>query len=136
MRALNGFATAAAALCIAVIASHALAEAAPIIFDVRKPGHERELRRYLIDSPRPPYPVSARIHRRTGSGLYRIIFNKAGRVTAVTAIKSTGHKDLDIAAAHGFYRWRCTPGKIDQIIMTVEFTTDYRRSKGADRENY
>ena len=126
----------AGAVCLGVATSAALAQAAPIVFDTRIPGQERDLRRYLIDSPRPPYPVSAKTHRRTGSGLYRIIFNKAGRVVAVRAIKSTGHKDLDLAAAHGFYRWRCQPGKIDQIIMPVTFTTDYRRSRDVDRENY
>lgn len=84
----------------------------------------------MIESPRPPYPVGARIHRRTGSGLYRIIFNKQARVTAVKAIKSTGHKDLDQAAAYGFYQWRCRPGTVEQIVVPVTFTNDFREARG------
>ena len=110
-------------------------QAAPPTFDLRERGREREFRRFMIESPRPPYPVSARIHRRTGSGLYRIIFNKQGRVVAVKAIKSTGHKDLDQAAAYGFYRWRCQPGKIEQLIIPVSFTYGDRRPPGSDREH-
>ena len=106
-----------------------------MVFDLRKPARQAEVRRYMIESPRPPYPVSARIHRRTGSGLYRIIFNKQGRVVAVTALKRTGHRDLDQAAAYGFYRWRCQPGKIDQIIVPVTFTNDFRRAREGTSEH-
>ena len=134
MRLSGRIRNATSAVVLAVVTAR-IAEAAPLVFDTREPGRERELRRYMIESPRPPYPVSARIHQRTGTGLYRIIFNKRGRVTAVTAIKSTGHKDLDQAAAYGFYRWRCQPGKVDQVVVPVTFTKADGRRRGNDTEH-
>ena len=118
----------AASLCIAVATAAPTAQAAPRIFDARVSAQDREYKRHMIDVPRPEYPVSGRIHRRTGSGVFRIVFNKSGRVAAVSAIKSTGHKDLNQAAAYAFYRWRCRPGTVDQIIVPVTFTFDRKLS--------
>jgi len=50
-------------------------------------------------TPKPVYPFNARIHRENGQGLFRIEVQPNGKVTAVQVIRSTGLKELDIAAA-------------------------------------
>ncbi len=133
MRIPRALLSAVSAGCLAVIFAES-AHPATMVFDLRKPAQQSDVRRYMIQSPRPPYPMSARRHRRTGSGVYRVIFNRRGRVVAVTALQSTGHEDLDQAAAYGFYRWRCKPGTIDQIIVPVTFTDDSRHARESERE--
>ncbi len=91
---------------------------------------EKAAMKFMVSMPRPEYPVSARSLRQQGSGLYWLHFTKSGRVNAVKIAKSAGHAVLDQAAVNAFYQWSCQPGKVDQIIIPVTFTMDYRRSIG------
>jgi len=40
----------------------------------------------------------------------------------VGVMKSTGNKDLDLAAAGGLYRWKALPGKRREVDMPVTFS--------------
>ncbi len=44
-----------------------------------------------------------------------------GSIRAVGVMKSTGNKDLDIAAAAGLYRWHAIPGGPREVDMPVTF---------------
>lgn len=70
----------------------------------------------------PLYPYEARRARATGSGIFRMYIEPDGRVRAVGVMKSTGNKELDLAAAGGLYRWRAFPGKRREVDMPVSFT--------------
>lgn len=70
----------------------------------------------------PLYPYEARRARATGSGVFRMYIEPDGRVRAVGLMKSTGNKDLDLAAAGGLYRWRAFPGKRREVDMPVTFS--------------
>ena len=70
----------------------------------------------------PIYPYEARRARATGSGIFRMYIEPDGRVRAVGVMKSTGNKELDLAAAGGLYRWKAFPGKRREVDMPVTFT--------------
>ena len=70
----------------------------------------------------PLYPYDARRARATGSGIFRMYIEPDGTVRAVGVMKSTGNKDLDLAAAGGLYRWKAFAGKRREIDMPVAFT--------------
>lgn len=70
----------------------------------------------------PIYPYDARRARATGSGIFRMYIEPDGRVRAVGVMKSTGNKDLDLAAAGGLYRWRALPGNRREVDMPVTFS--------------
>lgn len=94
----------------------------PTLYDTRNSAQEREMKRHMTNMERPVYPVSALIHRRTGSGLFWMRFDKTGRVTAVKIVESTEQPELDNAAVCAFYHWRCRPGEVDQVVVPVTFT--------------
>lgn len=68
------------------------------------------------------YPYEARRARRTGSGIFRVYINPDGRVKTVGVVKSTGHPDLDLAAAAGLYHCLAKPGGRREVDMPVTFT--------------
>ncbi|HSH39079.1 MAG TPA: TonB family protein [Chthoniobacterales bacterium] len=70
----------------------------------------------------PLYPYDARRARVTGSGIFRMYIEPDGRVSAVGVMKSTGNKELDLAAAGGLYRWKAFPGKRREVDMPVTFS--------------
>jgi TonB family protein len=92
------------------------------MFDTRDSTQYKELNRHVIYMERPVYPISARIRRKTGSGLFWMHFDKSGRVTAVKILESTKQPELDNAAVYAFYRWRCRPGQVYEAIIPVTFT--------------
>lgn len=92
------------------------------MFDGRDSAQYKELKRLMTNMERPIYPTIGPITRRTGSGLFWMHFDKTGRVTAVKIIKSTEKPELDNAAVYAFYRWRCRPGEVDEVIVPVAFT--------------
>ncbi len=98
------------------------------LYDMRDSAQDKELRRHLTYLERPVYPTSAQIHRKTGTGLFWMKFDKTGRVTAVKIIESTKQPDLDNAAVYAFYHWRSRPGEVDQVIVPITFTFDGWRS--------
>lgn len=70
----------------------------------------------------PIYPYEARRARATGSGVFRMYIEPDGRVRAVGVMKSTGNRQLDLAAAGGLYRWKAFPGKRREVDMPVAFS--------------
>lgn len=70
----------------------------------------------------PLYPYEARRARATGTGIYRMYIEPDGSVRAVGVMKSTGNKELDLAAAGGLYRWKALPGKRREVDMPVTFS--------------
>jgi len=76
-----------------------------------------------INAPSPHYPPADRAQLRTGSGLFRLIFDlKTGSVTKVTTLQSTGVPSLDSAATGTFLGWRWKPGKWKEIDVPITFT--------------
>ena len=69
----------------------------------RPPVPKAELTVY---APNPEYPPEARQARIAGNGCFRLDFTKAGRVTQVRVLKSTGSKLLDAAAVQTLLHWR------------------------------
>jgi TonB family protein len=70
----------------------------------------------------PIYPYSARRMGRTGSGIFRMYVNEQGIATKIGVMKSTGHTELDIAAAAGLIQWRAKLGRRREVDMPVTFT--------------
>jgi TonB family protein len=48
--------------------------------------------------------------------------DEQGRVTEVTVLKSTGHKELDSLATTALSRWRGRPGPDWDLDMPITFT--------------
>jgi len=94
---------------------------AKAIYDARDPAQEEELKRHMISMEQPIYPNSARMMRKFGNGVFWMKFDNNGRVKTVKIIQSTKHSDLDNAAVHACYRWRCRPGEVDQAIVPFAF---------------
>jgi TonB family protein len=72
------------------------------------------------------YPYAARRTRRTGSGIFRLYIHPDGKVKTVGVVKSTGHADLDLAAAAGLYHCLAKPGGRREVDMPVTFTMSRR----------
>ena len=81
-----------------------------------------EVAAMFIKFVHPDYPYEARHARRTGSGIYRVYINPDGTVKTVGVVKSTGHPDLDLAAAAGLYHCLAKPGRRREVDMPVTFT--------------
>lgn len=60
-------------------------------------------------APAPVYPFKARLHREGGEGIFVMILRRNGTVSAVAIARSTGMKDLDVAAARALIQWRFSP---------------------------
>jgi TonB family protein len=72
----------------------------------------------------PDYPRCARARHLTGSGVFRMRVDKQGRVTTVTVLKSTGHKELDSLAVEALSRWRGRPGPKWDLHIPITFRMD------------
>ena len=70
---------------------------------------------------RPAYPAEARARRAIGGGMFRMYFDKSGKVTVVKILKSTGHSDLDASAIHALMRWRAKPGRKWELDVPITF---------------
>ncbi len=78
----------------------------------------------VIKAVTPDYPYSDRILHHDGIGLFQISLDlKAGSVSRVTVLKSTGFPSLDTSVASALRQWRWKPGKWKEIEITVGFTT-------------
>jgi TonB family protein len=73
------------------------------------------------------YPWIARRQYRSGSGIFRVFINPDGKVRTVAVLRSTGHSDLDLAAAAGFYGSLFKPGRRRELDLPVAFTLSRRR---------
>lgn len=79
----------------------------------------RELDRYLITGAFPDYPYEARLSRLVGKGQYELQVARAGAVTKVVVLKSSGVRMLDQAAVTAFGAWRFKPGIFQRIQIPV-----------------
>jgi TonB family protein len=87
----------------------------------------QELRAMFIKRGRINYPWIARRQYRSGSGIFRVYINPDGKVRTVGVVRSTGHSDLDLAAAAGFYHSLFKPGRRRELDLPVAFTLSRRR---------
>ncbi len=86
-----------------------------------------EVMAMFVECGRIEYPWRARATYRHGTGIYRIYINPEGKVRTVGVVRSTGHSDLDLAAAAGLYHCRAKPGRRREVDMPVTFTLSRRR---------
>jgi len=75
-----------------------------------------------LSAPQPIYPLEARQKRIQGSGVWKVVVAKDGRVDSIQLIKSTGSKLLDDAAEKALRQWRFEPGLAKDISVPVRFT--------------
>jgi len=75
-----------------------------------------------LSAPQPDYPLAARQNRIQGSGIFKLVLVKDGRVDSIKVIKSTGSKLLDVAAEKALRQWRFEPGLVKEINVPVRFT--------------
>ena len=68
------------------------------------------------------YPWRARATYRHGTGVFRMYINPDGKVRTVGVLRSTGHSDLDLAAAPGLYHCLLKSGRRREVDMPVTFT--------------
>jgi TonB family protein len=68
------------------------------------------------------YPELGVLHHQQGTGIFRMTVDpKNGRVTRVSAVKSTGFRDLDDSAIAALGRWRWKPGTWKETDVVVNF---------------
>ena len=85
---------------------------------------DEELVQYAIASPSAGYPEAAQKAKMTGSGLYELQINKAGTITAVAIVKSSGSAVLDQAARSAFLKWRFKPGVFRSVRIPVSWSVN------------
>ena len=83
---------------------------------------DEELIRNALASPGPAYPEEAQKAKMTGSGVYELRISKAGAITSVVIVKSSGSKVLDQAAMTTFRRWRFKPGIFTSVRVPVSWS--------------
>jgi TonB family protein len=85
---------------------------------------ERPWIRDVIKAGAPNYPYPDRILHHRGIGFFQISLDlKAGSVTKVTVLKSTGFPALDNSVVGALRQWRWKPGKWKEIEIAIGFTT-------------
>ena len=110
------FSAIALSLSLLLIAGSPSRTKAPVVLT---PAEEA---RVLLVAPRPEYPIQARRVRVSGSGWFQMIVSKAGYVTEVRVIKSTGSKILDAAAIQALLKWRFKTGTgIERANQPITF---------------
>jgi TonB family protein len=85
---------------------------------------DEELVRYAVASPGAGYPEAAQKAKLTGSGLYELQINKAGKTTAVAIVKSSKSAVLDQAARSAFLKWRFKPGVFTRVRVPVTWSVN------------
>ena len=94
--------------------------------EMHKINHLPELpplaKQMTLLAPQPNYPLAARQNRIQGSGIFKLVLVKDGRVDSIQVIKSTGSKLLDDAAENALRQWRFEPGLVKEISVPVRFT--------------
>jgi len=84
-----------------------------------------QARQWAIAMPQPIYPESARQHRITGSGVFKLyIYVKTGRVKSVNIFRSTGDRSLDAAAVWALLQWRFKPGVLPTMRQLYPSSKD------------
>jgi TonB family protein len=75
-----------------------------------------------VFSPEIEYPLIARKHRITGTGIYVVNINAAGNVTAVAVGASTGSPILDGAAIRSLKRWKFKLGSPPRARLPITWS--------------
>ena len=76
-------------------------------------------------APRPSYPEEARSRHIAGTGVCVVSIDPAtGMVTSASMAQSTGSVLLDKSAIRTLRTWKFKPGKVSQVSIPVEFTTE------------
>jgi protein TonB len=101
---------------------------APVVAAVPREGSARRVIPRAVEQQHPAYPASARRARIQGTTLLAVLIADDGRVAEIVVKESSGHPDLDEAAAHAVRRWRFTPARRgdDPIAMWVELPVEFR----------
>jgi TonB family protein len=82
----------------------------------------------VINAPIPVYPQHPLGMRKQGRGVYEIHVNKAGTVTEVKILKSSGDPTFDNATLSTLYQWRLRNGpKIIELPLVFVMTPDNYR---------
>jgi protein TonB len=120
---------------LALIVGAWLAIGTPLLFAENKAtavwadGHsaaisDEELIGNTTAAPGAPYPEEARKTKTTGSGVYELRIDKAGKISAVAIVKSSGSAVLDKAATTAFKKWRFKPGVFQSVRIPVSWSVN------------
>ncbi|MFN2622011.1 MAG: energy transducer TonB [Chthoniobacterales bacterium] len=75
-------------------------------------------------APGAAYPEEAQKAKTTGSGVYELRIDKAGKISAVAIVKSSGSAVLDKAATTAFKKWRFKPGVFQSVRIPVSWSVN------------
>jgi len=75
-------------------------------------------------APGAGYPEEAQKAKITGSGVYELRIDKAGKISAVAIVKSSGSAVLDKAATTAFKKWRFKPGVFQSVRIPVSWSVN------------
>ena len=75
-------------------------------------------------APGTAYPQEAQKAKITGSGVYELQIDKAGKISAVAIVKSSGSAVLDKAATTAFKKWRFKPGVFQSVRIPVSWSVN------------
>jgi TonB family protein len=85
---------------------------------------DEDLVRYALASPGAGYPEAAQKNKVSGSGVYELRIDKAGKTTAVAVVKGSGSPILDQAAKSAFVKWRFKPGIFERVRIPVSWSVN------------
>ena len=85
---------------------------------------DEELVGHTTAAPGAAYPEEAQKTKTTGSGIYELRIDKAGKISAVAIVKSSGSAVLDKAATTAFKRWRFKPGVFQSVRIPVSWSVN------------
>ena len=75
-------------------------------------------------APAAPYPEEAQKAKTTGSGVYELRIDRAGKISAVVVVKSSGSAVLDNAATTAFKKWRFKLGVFQSVRIPVSWSVN------------
>lgn len=83
-----------------------------------------------LQAPKPVYPLNAALEGAVGEVSLRIVLNNDGTVRGATIVKSSGQKELDLAA-RAVLTWRLNKAKIRRTDTTLgrEVIVDFRETE-------
>ena len=85
---------------------------------------DEELVGHTTAAPGAAYPEEAQKTKTTGSGVYELRIDKAGKISAVVIVKSSGSAILDEAATTAFKKWRFKPGVFQLVRIPVSWSVN------------
>jgi len=85
---------------------------------------DEQLTGNTLAAPGVGYPEEAQKTKATGSGVYELRIDRAGKTTAVTIVKSSGNAVLDKAATTTFKKWRFKPGIFQSVRIPVSWSVN------------